>query len=488
MPKTYTSLIVSHQARLRCIMHRYGFGIMVAPASNKSSEKSSLFSKMMSKSSNPRKSDIEWDSVGDESLVPRNLDYDYDSDYDISNRGSGGVVIGGSSVKVGQVASFKNAAIIRLVITKESVKASLVVSGIIDAKENKSKYTYFVRPDEMGKSDTAYTEVPFQDYSTPNNFHDVGDDTYVFYLVRHGQAEHNVLKGIGKAFSYKDTSLTSAGKEQATDSGIKLTSEIIKNSREYKYPDFLFASDLKRTRQTLLQIMKGMPSFKEKLGTKRDIIILPCAHELRYKYDPESATCDAKQGTMGLPWTKTPNENISTCTRDTCSTPGTIKQITYNNDWNSYYDFYSNHTRATRPFFKSCLTCPKEPAGKKCRDTDMITQAIEHIASPNVSRMSLNTMSKRDFFDNGNDDSDDDDDSEDDETTRETIRVNPVPSEYRNQYTKLGGKKRSKKTRRAVKTRRGRRHTTKKAMRGRKHNARKTRRKHKNKKNKSISR
>jgi hypothetical protein len=199
-----------------------------------------------------------------------------------------------------------------------------------------------------------------------------------------------------------------------------------------------------------------------------------------------------------LPWAKTPNENISTCTRESCPSDGSVnrirygltKSIKYNNDWNSYYDFYSNNTRATRPFFKSCLTCPKEPAGKKCRDTDMITQAIEHIASPNVSRMSLNTMSKRDFFDNGNDDSDDDDDddSEDDETTRETIRVNPVPSEYRNQYTKLGGKKRSKKTRRAVKTRRGRRHTTKKAMRGRKHNARKTRRKHRNKKNKSISR
>ena len=31
MPKTFTSLIVSHQARLRCIMHMYGFGIMTTP-------------------------------------------------------------------------------------------------------------------------------------------------------------------------------------------------------------------------------------------------------------------------------------------------------------------------------------------------------------------------------------------------------------------------------------------------------------------------
>lgn len=476
MSKTFTSLIVSHQARLRCIMHMYGFGIMTAPAP----------APAPAPTSSTNDDNSEWNVIDENYPLtpPRNLNNDYD-DKNIET-----IVVGGGPAKVGQVASFKNAAVIRLVITKDTVKASLAVSGIIDAKENKANYTYFVRPDEMGKSGAAYTEVPFRDNTTKNNFHDVGDDTYVFYLVRHGQAEHNVLKGFSKAFSSKDTSLTNAGEKQASDSGSKLTSEIIKNSREYKYPDFLFASDLKRTRQTLLEIMKGMPSFKEKHGPTRDIIILPCAHELKYKYDPESATCDAKQGAMLLPWTKTPNENISTCTRETCTTPGTTKQVTYNNDWSSYYDFYSNHTRATRPFFKSCLTCPKEPAGKRCRDTDMITQAIEHIASPNTSRMSLNTMSKRDFFDNVNDDDngEDDDDSEDDETTRETIRVNPVPSEYRNQYKPIGGKKRSKKTRRvvktrrAVKTRRTRKHLTKKKKKkhSNKRKGRKTR--HKNKK------
>ena len=497
MPKTFTSLIVSHQARLRCIMHMYGFGIMTAPAP--------------APASSTNDDNSEWNAIDENYPLasPRNIDKDYDVET---------IVVGGGPAKVGQVASFKNAAVIRLVITKDTVKASLAVSGIIDAKENKANYTYFVRPDEMGKSGAAYTEVPFRDNTTKNNFHDVGDDTYVFYLVRHGQAEHNVLKGFSKAFSSKDTSLTDAGETQASNSGVKLTSEIIKNDPEYKYPDFLFASDLKRTRQTLLKIMKGMPSLKEKHGTTRDIIILPCAHELKYKYDPESATCDAKQGAMWLPWAKTPNENISTCTRETCTTPGKINQLTYNSkiaclskDGNLIYDnpikllyfpdfegemyhiknqnidFYSNHARATRPFIKSCLTCPKEPAGKRCRDTDMITQAIEHLASPNTSRMSLNTISKQDFFDNDDEDDDDGEDSEDDETTRETIRVNPIPSEYRNQYTKLGGKKRSKKTRRAVKTRRAmktrrtRKHLTKKKKKhSNKRKGRKTR--HKNKK------
>ena len=450
MPETFTSLIVSHQARLRCIMHRYGFGIMTAPLTN------------------PNKDD-EWDAVEDKEPLfpgprPRNLDLGEDH--------GEGIVVGGGATKVGQVASFKNAAIIRLEITNDTVKASLVVSGIIDPKENKAKYTYFVRPDEVGISGAAYKEVPFQDYSTPNIFHHVNDDTYVFYLVRHGQAEHNILKGISKAFSSKDTSLTPAGIKQALDSGAKLN-QIIKRNPKYKYPDFLFASDLKRTRQTMLNLIKPLPADAEdKMSTDYNIVVLPCAHELKYKYDPESATCDAKQGALMLPWAKTPNENISSCTRESCPSDGSVnriryglaKSIKYNNDWNTYYDFYSNNTRATRPFFKSCLTCPKQPVGQRCRDTDMITQAIRHIDTE-YSRM--DTGSNRDSS------------LSYDESIRETI----LPGSERPNI-ELGGSRRRKtrktKARHVKKTRRVRKHSTKKKRHSNKRKGRKTH--HKNKK------
>jgi hypothetical protein len=463
MPETFTSLIVSHQARLRCIMHRYGFGIMTAPLTN------------------PNKDD-EWDAIEDkEPLFPgsraRNLDLGGDSDSDepiYEDRGEG-MVVGGGAAKVGQVASFKNAAIIRLEITNDTVKASLVVSGIIDPKENKAKYTYFVRPDELGTSGAAYKEVAFQDYSTPNIFHHVNDDTYVFYLVRHGQAEHNILKGVRKAFSSKDTSLTPAGIKQAVDSGIKL-SKVIKSNPKYKYPDFLFASDLKRTRQTMLNLIKPLPSDAEdKRSTDYKIVVLPCAHELKYKYDPESATCDAKQGALMLPWAKTPNENISTCTRESCPSDGSVnrirygltKSIKYNNDWNSYYDFYSNNTRATRPFFKSCLTCPKQPVGQRCRDTDMITQAIRHIDTE-YARMDTGDRDSSLSYD---------------ESMRETI----LPGSERphiEPYVELGGSRRRKsrkiKAHRVKKTKRARKHVTKKKKHSNKRKGRKTH--HKNKK------
>ena len=328
-----------------------------------------------------------------------------------------GIITGGGPAKPGEVASFKNAAVIRLEITKGEVKASLVVSGIIDPTENKAKYTYFVRPDEIGKSGAAYTEIPFKDDTKKNEFHDVGEDTYVFYLVRHGQAQHNVLTGfINKATSYKDTSLTPSGITQASTSGTKL-SEIIKENSEY--PDFLFASDLQRTRQTMLNLIKLFTLDNKK------IIILPCAHELAYNYDPTSKSCDAEQGL-------TPNENISKSAN--CKTPGSKNQ-TNDDDWGTYCDFYGNATRGD---------LIKNPGRQRCRDTDMITQAI------NIIKKSY-------------------------ETSRKAILERPTDLEF-------GGrrhKSRKVKARHAKKTRHTRKHLTKKKIHSNKRKGRKTRNKNK---------
>ena len=370
MSQTYVSFIVSHQARIRCIMNKYGFGIMT----------------------------------------------------------------GGGPAKPGQVASFKNAAVIRLEITKETVKASLVVSGIIDSTENKAKYTYFVRPDEIGKSGAAYTEIPFKDDTKKNEFHDVGVDTYVFYLVRHGQAQHNVLTGLNKARSNKDTLLTEAGITQASTSGTKL-SEIIKENSEY--PDFLFASDLQRTRQTMLNLIKLFTLDNKK------IIILPCAHELTYQYDPESKSCDAKQGLL------TPNENISKSAN--CKTPGSKNQTNDDNDWGAYCDFYGNSTRAG---------WLRNSDRKSCRDTDMITQAINIIKEE--SSKSIRKTIRPD---------------EPSETSRDAIR----PGSNR-PYLGFGGrrhKSRKVKARHAKKTRHTRKHLTKKKIHSNKRKGRKTRNKNK---------
>lgn len=471
MPQKYTSLIVSHQARIRCLMHMYGIGIISEPETTRS--------------------DLE------EPLLPRQR----------PPPGEGGIVIGGGDAKIGQVASFKNTAVLRLVITRATISASLVVSGIIDPAEDKPGYTYFVRPDEMGNSEVSYTEIPFSDMSVDNRFYpEVGDDTYEFYLVRHGQADHNILKGMSKAFSNKDTSVTAKGEKQASQTG-KILSDLIAKTPEYGMPLYLFGSDLRRTRQTMIQIIKTFPALSEdSMNDGEKIIILPCAHEL--KYSTSSGKCDAGQGMM-----PTPNENISTCTREACRSDGWVNRSykptylrhglrksaghkqNYDNDWIAYYDFYGDATRATRKWLPTCLTCAKKPAGNRCRDTDMIKEAIKSVkleyeqrndesthGSSRPSRAtSFSSLSRQSFND---DESDGEDDmsqrssmlsrhgGEDDyDSDRDTIVKNPV-----NPYNKMGGqavgRRRQSRVRRAAKTRR--RHSNKKKK--------KTRRAKKNKK------
>ena len=456
----HSSLIVSHQSRIRCLMHMYGIGIMPNPE--------------------PERSPLEEPLISSERLHEE-----------------GGTVVGGGGAKPGQVASFKNAAVLQLVINSAFISVSLVVSGSIDAKEDKPGYTYFIRPEDSKSENVSYSEIPFPEKTIDNIFYpDLGDDTYEFYLVRHGQADHNILKGVDKAFSNKDTSITRTGVDQAAQSG-QILSKLINDDMQYKVPTYLFGSDLRRTRQTMFEIIKAFPPLNENsVDDGQKIIILPCAHELTY--NPSNGKCDAGQGI-------TPNENISTCTRETCVNDGgvnrtykpkerfgynghpeshslyTIRKPSksaginqyYNNDWSAYYKFYGDATRATRKWIPSCLTCAK---GKRCRDTDMIQEAIKSvkieydrrndesrpgsvISSQGSQGVRLSEISRESFSD---DESDDDNDSDEESVKtsggRRRTRVRRVSIARRGRSLKKKvlskkTKKNRKKTRRLKKNR-----------------------------------
>jgi broad specificity phosphatase PhoE len=100
---------------------------------------------------------------------------------------------------------------------------------------------YLSKPKKTKEFDTMMLKNPYE-----------CDTTHVIYLIRHGQAEHNAKKGIKKKFGSimgkKDTELTDRGREQAFLSGQSLSIPSI---------DYLFSSDLKRTRQTLISFLKG---------------------------------------------------------------------------------------------------------------------------------------------------------------------------------------------------------------------------------------
>ena len=183
---TIRSIIVTHQGRLRCLLHDY-----------------------LKENNFGRK-------VTNNSIDSGVTDKEYYSDSDVSSIG------GGKDI----VHRFQNASVVKMSVSQMSVKIELLANGTID--EEKPDYIYYVKPgtkDSKAKQG-KYQIKEFHPKTLLNNnnlFNLTGDNNnYEFYLIRHGQAEHNILKGVGKAFSKKNTSLTPEGRKQAQVSGREL--------------------------------------------------------------------------------------------------------------------------------------------------------------------------------------------------------------------------------------------------------------------------
>ena len=85
-----------------------------------------------------------------------------------------------------------------------------------------------------------------------------GNNEYVFYIIRHGQAMHNAKD----SHVTLDTELTGEGSAQAYEAGKRLV-QILADYNEY--PTTLCVSDLRRTHQTMDRVIKGMDTviYKE---------------------------------------------------------------------------------------------------------------------------------------------------------------------------------------------------------------------------------
>jgi hypothetical protein len=274
----------------------------------------------------------------------------------------------GGAPKAPKMDRFKNGCILEFKITTSNIRVKLVYDGIVD--EEKPKYVYYVSPGSAPDPKAAagkYQTTLFREINIPNVMYNVSPGyTYVFYLIRHGQAEHNVLKGMSKKWgalavssAYKDTSLTNTGVQQAIQIGQKL--QVILDE-QHQEVDYLFASDLKRTRQTLYYILQSIDS--DPALRHKQINILPCSEELNYT---ANKNCDSSQ------WA-TPNENISLCNPFKDYAKAGLPDLCQNErgnyaSWKNYTAFYGTGTRKNPGKYKP----------QQCRDTDMIKQAILYI-------------------------------------------------------------------------------------------------------------
>jgi len=176
---------------------------------------------------------------------------------------------------------------------------------------------------------------------------------YVFYLVRHGQSEHNEDWWLRKTHSKLDTNLTENGKRSLEDAAKAIDRDLTQETtpREIRNVNLnCFVSDLARTRQTLGEMTTILHRYNV---NKYNPIVLPCASEVaKVGVDGE---CDS----TGSFWDKMALENYPSCTLEQLNrTPNCFAR------WQLYLDFYANKMRG-------------EDANRmRCRDTNMLALAI----------------------------------------------------------------------------------------------------------------
>ena len=275
-----------------------------------------------------------------------------------------------------KVHRFQNGCIIQYKIDNQYITIDLIHNGEID--EQKPSYVYYVKPGTTqqsfeklyNKSDNQskaknptwkYQVITFNKIKIPNDMFTVGNNKYTFYLIRHGQAEHNLNKSLTKTknqlFGKPDTNLTKQGNQQAFNSGLS-AQKYIKNV------NFLFVSDLKRTRQTLVSFINGLKINNNSLQIPNKIVILPCLHELSFV---QGNPCDGHQITN-------PKENQIACTYNTCDQEIKSSLKDYDLDWSLYYKFYNEGTRKK-----------KGPFAEHCSNTNFLVQAYLYISYSNAS-------------------------------------------------------------------------------------------------------
>ena len=308
---------------------------------------------------------------------------------------------------------FQNCAILRLSINKNNWKIELVYSGeLSNSEQTKVSQTnpyyttfdaYNKTPNKAGYKVFDNYDFPIFDYRGANDLfydnlnlkiNDIGEDEYVFYIVRHGQSEHNKSYNLGftkisSTFGLKkDTHVTSSGENQAFKAGKELFG--ILKERFKEDINVWFASDLFRTRQTITEIIAGINNasgFKY-MPNLSQIVILPCSSEINTSGNGNGDCDSASASSMSL--SKISRENYPECTKSDIvdneqnrnSLKGCFKIESIPLFWDFYLLFYGNDIRGQNDTIYGTLTSRRYQQNQLkqlCRNTNMISMAIFYI-------------------------------------------------------------------------------------------------------------
>ena len=213
---------------------------------------------------------------------------------------------------------FKNCCILKLSLSADDHqygRLSMVHEGSVTHREDA---IYYIVGDHQTNqrigSINGYNDVVFEPVIFPINRLNLIPGSikndYNIYMIRHGESLHNLPTS---QHNVVDTSLTPIGIAQAEAAGKTI------NSLDLKKIDYMFCSNLKRTRETLIHCIKII-RFKNLTNIPDKVIVLPCSHEITYV---DETDCDQKQNQSD----KIYLENVSMCLNDRHRNECTINSI-----------------------------------------------------------------------------------------------------------------------------------------------------------------
>ena len=274
--------------------------------------------------------------------------------------------------------NLKNCSIIRILIDNENCLLELVYEGTISEKEKNQNLKYY----NINGTDNNNIFFQVKIISTPeilNNLNlkkeDINSKKFVFYIIRNCQ--------------------THLGKEI----GQKMASLLFNNKDKINY---IFSSDLKKTRQTIVSLYSSIISKLQQIITSQNpifnprawknisstisplnyidiqkLIILPCSHEISTKGNGTGNCDEASSSSL-------PNRpdclkiNIENEEKNNCNN----LDISENNksipiDWDFYFNFYGNKMRGENTISSAFSRQNKNK--NSCRNTNIISLIISYI-------------------------------------------------------------------------------------------------------------
>jgi hypothetical protein len=287
----------------------------------------------------------------------------------------------------GRLGRFMNCAVIKMIFNDNKIKISLEYQGQLDPSEEGVGHVYYI----TGQSSAADNRKVFPtiEIPIPEKISSLNNKT--IYVIRHGQAAHNPRTKLSKMFQssvgFRNTSLTDIGREQAQGAAENISNDI----NNISAITYLFASDLRRTRETVAVIYSTIYDQTIIQGTyepiDKNIYILPCSHEV-YDYSPNPSSGSGPQSynsDVANKGVMVGTENTPTCTFSPIVETGSKGTITFNANSSYYMDFYKASCRVSRISRLSSLWGKSDR--EKCSGTNMLIQAAKIIDSEFENRV-----------------------------------------------------------------------------------------------------